>query len=166
MEIVLIRHAVAFDHDPLQWPDDHDRPLTPEGARRFGQVAKGLARVVGEVDALLSSPWARAWRTAEIAARKARWPKPVPYEWLEGDRSAAEVLENLGEYGGLGRIALIGHEPQLRGLAAYLLLGDDQVGAFALKKGGAALIEFDQAPRAGGGRLDWLLTQKHLRRLK
>ncbi|MEK7214016.1 MAG: CHAD domain-containing protein, partial [Chloroflexota bacterium] len=29
MELYVIRHAIAFDRDPAQWPDDRLRPLTP-----------------------------------------------------------------------------------------------------------------------------------------
>ena len=31
MRIYLIRHAAAFDRDRKRWPDDGQRPLTPEG---------------------------------------------------------------------------------------------------------------------------------------
>jgi len=34
MDLYLVRHAVAFDYDASQWPDDSQRPLTPEGQKR------------------------------------------------------------------------------------------------------------------------------------
>ena len=66
MKIYLVRHAAAFERDPDRWPDDSERPLAPEGEEEFRLAARGLARVVPRVDAILSSPYRRAWRTAEI----------------------------------------------------------------------------------------------------
>ncbi|HEV7666153.1 MAG TPA: histidine phosphatase family protein, partial [Chloroflexota bacterium] len=63
MDLFLVRHGVAFDPDPAQWPDDTQRPLTPEGEKRFLASARGLGRLVPAVDVVLSSPWPRAWRT-------------------------------------------------------------------------------------------------------
>ena len=51
---------------------DDDRPLTPQGERKFRAAAKGLARVVDRPDLLLSSPLPRAKATADIAARAFR----------------------------------------------------------------------------------------------
>ncbi len=77
MDLYLVRHGIAYDPDPAQWPDDKDRPLTPEGEKRFRQVARGLRELVPSVSVVLSSPWARAWRTAELLEKEAHWPAPV-----------------------------------------------------------------------------------------
>src|SRR5213079_2536476 len=66
MDICLIRHAIAAQRDPEQWPDDRDRPLTPKGEQRFRKTARGLAGVVPRMDVVFSSPLERAWRTAAI----------------------------------------------------------------------------------------------------
>ncbi|HEY7678606.1 MAG TPA: hypothetical protein VIG69_16145 [Candidatus Methylomirabilis sp.] len=41
MDLYLVRHAFAGKRDPARWPDDTQRPITPEGARRFRQAARG-----------------------------------------------------------------------------------------------------------------------------
>ena len=41
MDLYLVRHAIAFNPDPTQWPDDSQRPLTPEGQKRFKRAARG-----------------------------------------------------------------------------------------------------------------------------
>ena len=86
-----MRHAIAFERDASRWPDDRDRPLTPEGEEKFRRAARGLRRVAGRVDLVLSSPIVRAWRTAEILAEEAGWPDPLAFDALEPERTPAEV---------------------------------------------------------------------------
>ncbi len=42
MDLYLVRHAIAFDRDPVTWHQDAERPLTPQGIDRFRQAARGL----------------------------------------------------------------------------------------------------------------------------
>lgn len=53
-------HASAFEADAETWPDDGERPLTPDGAKRFLRAARGLRELVPAVDTVLSSPLTRA----------------------------------------------------------------------------------------------------------
>ena len=76
MDLYLVRHAIAFDFDTSQWPDDSQRPLTPEGQKRFSRAARAW-RARPSVDLVLSSPWVRAWQTAELLESEAGWPRPV-----------------------------------------------------------------------------------------
>src|SRR5215212_9836596 len=48
MDLYLVRHGVAFDPDPARWPDDTQRPLTPEGEKRVLKAARGLGRLVAD----------------------------------------------------------------------------------------------------------------------
>ena len=92
MELLLVRHAVAEARDPRRWPDDRDRPLTQQGEARMRRAARGLGRVVPDVDLLFSSPLARAWQTAEILHDEIGWPEPAPLSQLEPDRSPAQTV--------------------------------------------------------------------------
>ena len=77
LDLYVVRHAVAYERDAERWPDDARRPLTPKGEQRFQEAVKGLTSVAApEVEVVLSSPFARAWRTAEILA-EAGWAAPV-----------------------------------------------------------------------------------------
>jgi phosphohistidine phosphatase len=163
MELYLVRHAVAFDPDDTQWPDDRDRPLTPEGEKRFRRAARGLAVLVPSVDVVLSSRFARAWRTAELLEKEAGWPKPVACEPLEGGRAPAEVLQVLRDQPSSAAIALVGHEPSMHELASYLLTADTGQAQLIFRKGGVARLELSEALRPGSAHLDWLLTPKLLR---
>ena len=71
----------------------------------------------------------------------------------------------LETYEGVGSIALVGHRPGMHELAAYLLTGEAGGADMKIKKGGVVCIEFQDAPRAGAGKLRWLFTPKVLRTL-
>ena len=165
MDLYLVRHGVAFDFDPAQWPDDSKRPLTPEGQKRFARSARGLKALVPSVELVLSSPWVRAWQTAELLESEAGWPKPMPCEALESGRAPAEVLQALQPYTGFNVIVLVGHEPSLHELASYLLTADTNHAQIEMRKGGVARLEIGDGLRPGAGRLQWLLPPKVLRGL-
>ncbi|MGH3147188.1 MAG: SixA phosphatase family protein, partial [Rubrobacter sp.] len=141
------------------------RPLTPGGEEDFRGAAFGLGRVAPEVDVLLGSPHARAWRTAEILAEQAGWPAPEEFPALEPEIPPQKVLLALETHAGAGSVALVGHRPGLHELAVYLLTGDAGGADMKIKKGGVVCIEFQDVPRPGAGKLRWLFTPKVLRGL-
>jgi phosphohistidine phosphatase len=163
--LYLVRHGVAHVRDPERWPDDSQRPLTPEGEEDFRGAARGLGRVVPRVDTLVSSPYERAWRTAQLLAEQTGWPAPKEFPALEPDIPPRKVLLALDAYVGAGSVALVGHRPGLHELAAYLLTGDAGGADMKIKKGGVVCVEFRDAPRAGAGKLRWLFTPRVLRTL-
>lgn len=164
MDLYLIRHGVAEDPDPVQWPDDKGRPLTADGEKRFRRAARGLKELVPSVSVVLSSSWKRAWQTAEILEKEARWPAPVACEALESGHSPAEALQALQPFTGSTAVALVGHEPNMSELAGYLLTGESGQVQIEFRKGGVAFLELgDGVPRPGAARLVWLLTPKVLR---
>ncbi len=120
MDLYVVRHAVAHKRDKTRWPDDAKRPLTPEGEERFRRAARGILRLVPEVGAVLSSPFARRWRMAEMLER-AGWPAPVRCEELEPDCPPHKALDVLGCHGDLDSAAIVGHRPSLHELVSYLL---------------------------------------------
>lgn len=157
-----MRHGVAFSRDASRWPDDDERPLTPEGEKEFREVARGLGRVVPQVDALLGSPLVRAWQTAEILTGFAGWPDPKAFPALAPEVPPSELTQALQVYAQSEAVAVVGHRPGLHELAAYLLTGDVEGMEIRIKKGGALRITFDDAPGPGEGSLRWLLTPKTL----
>jgi phosphohistidine phosphatase len=165
MDLYLVRHAVAFDFDPAQWPDDSQRPLTPEGQKRFRRAARGLRELAPSVDLVLSSPWVRAWQTAEILESVAWWPKPVACDALGAGHAPAQVLQALQPSGSYSAIALVGHEPDLHALVSYLLTADASHAQVEMKKGGVACLEVGEGLRPGAALLHWLLPPKVLRAL-
>jgi phosphohistidine phosphatase len=164
LDLYLVRHAIAFDFDTSQWPDDSQRPLTPEGQKRFSRAARGLRGLVPSVELVLSSPWVRAWQTAELLESEAGWPRAVACEALSSGRGPADVLQALQPFTTCSAIALVGHEPILHELASYLLTADTDA-QIEMRKGSVARLEVGEGLRPGAGRLHWLLPPKVLRAL-
>ena len=159
MELLIVRHASAEVRDPEKWPDDRERPLTTEGAGRFNRIARHLALLLPEVDAVWSSPLRRAWQTAEILEKKGGWPAPQELRALEPGIATVEVTELLGRETA-GRLVLVGHEPTLSELITHLTAGPGDRAILEMKKGGAALLSFPAEPKAGDGVLLWLLPPR------
>jgi phosphohistidine phosphatase len=152
--VYVVRHAIAEQRDAERWPDDAERPLTKKGEERFRQAARGLRQIAPAVDAVLSSPYVRAWRTAEILHEETGWPAPKRAKQLEAWRAPAEGLELVGKQ---GSVALVGHEPYLSRFVSLLLTGDDGKVEIDFKKCGVVLVE--------DGVLRWYATPKILRGL-
>jgi phosphohistidine phosphatase len=165
MHVYLVRHAIAFEPDPTTWPDDRERPLTPAGEKRFRRAARGLATLVKGVDVVLSSPLTRAWQTAQILQKNAGWPAPTRFEALEPGRNPAEVVDGFQPHAGATAIALVGHEPSLHELAAYLLSSDAHRTRLEMKKGAVACLELPAGLQAGEAELAWLVPPRILRGL-
>jgi len=153
--IYVVRHAIAEERDAERWPDDALRPLTAAGEARFRRAARGLRAMVPAVDVVLSSPYVRAWRTAEILCEDAGWPPPRRAELLEAWRSPSDGLDLLKENAGHASIALVGHEPYLSRFVSLLLTGDDSTVRTDLKKGGVVHVE--------DGVLRWYAPPRFLR---
>jgi len=166
VDLYVVRHAVAHKRDEDRWPDDAKRPLTPEGEERFRRAAGGILRLAPEVGLVLSSPFVRAWRTAEIL-EQAGWPTPVRCEELEPDYPPHKVLSVLARHEDLDSVAIVGHRPGLHELVSYLLTGDtigEECGArVQIKKGGVARLSVEGVTDPGAGSLEWVLTPKALR---
>ncbi|HEY2073490.1 MAG TPA: phosphoglycerate mutase family protein [Gaiellaceae bacterium] len=155
--VYVVRHAIAEERSEERWPDDALRPLTKEGEERFRQAARGLATLVPSVDVVLSSPYVRAWRTAEILHEEAGWPPPTRAELLEAWRAPKDGLDLLKESSSHAAVALVGHEPYLSRFVSLLLTGDDAAVRLELKKGGVVHVD--------DGVLRWHAPPKALRGL-
>jgi phosphohistidine phosphatase len=164
MDIYLVRHAIAGEADSGRWPDDALRPLTEEGIASFRSAARGLRRIVPEVEVLLSSPYTRAWETAVLLHEEAGWPAPERCEAIEAIRAPREALPVLEDLDG-SSAALVGHEPHLSQLASLLLCGEEDGLALELKKGGVVALGLAQGTGPGKAHLRWSATPKILRAL-
>jgi len=166
MELLILRHAVAFPRDAKRWPDDSERPLTAEGVKRARRAAAGLKRIAKRPALVLTSPFVRARDTAGIFAQAAQWPRAVECEALSPKGSPEGVLEALRRQGGKAAcVAVVGHQPHLGRLLALCLGAGARPEAFELKKSAVASVEFDGPPRAGQGVLVGLLQPRVLRKL-
>jgi phosphohistidine phosphatase len=165
MELLVVRHAIAEDREAYAATgrDDAQRPLTARGARKMRRAAKGLRELVPTIDVLVTSPLTRANETAEIIRRAYKLDGLETAPVLQPSGPLDDVVAWLSRFES-GVAAIVGHEPQLGRLVTCLLTGSDQ-SAVELKKGGACLIEFEERPGGGKGRLIWSLPPRTLRDL-
>ena len=156
MQLFLIRHAIAAPRSPAL--PDAERPLTRQGRERFTQAVAGMQRLDICLRQVHHSPWLRAVETAALLA-------PV----LNGDLLPTHALARPPETALLDAIdrapaALVGHEPWMSDLLAWLITGSPSAGAMlAFKKGGVAWL--DGPLRPGGMVLRAYLPPKVLRAL-
>lgn len=155
MQLLLIRHADAGDHDPARWPDDALRPLTAKGRKRHRRVAKRLRRRGLVPSLILASPWLRAWETAQLTADFAGGPAPVACRALAAPPDVEALAAAVGRAGLDAIPALVGHEPWLGELASLLLTGEPHRLAIAFPKSGVLGLTADSFS-AGGAALAFL----------
>lgn len=162
-ELYLVRHAIAAERGS-EWPDDTKRPLTERGVSRFKEAVKGLRRIDVAVDEVFTSPLVRTRQTAELLAGGLEGKPPVKVlDALAPGHTSASVMTSLAKVAKRRRIALVGHEPELGELAAYLI-GAGR--ALAFKKGGVCRIDVGSLTTRRAGALVWFLTPTVLRQLR
>jgi phosphohistidine phosphatase len=162
-ELYLVRHAIAADRG-AEWPDDTKRPLTERGVARFKEVVKGLHHLDIAIDEIFTSPLVRAKQTADLLAAGLEGKPPVKVlDALAPGHTSASVMSNLAKAAKRRRIALVGHEPELGELAAYLI-GAGR--ALPFKKGGICRIDVGSLTSRRAAALVWFVAPTMLRRLK
>jgi phosphohistidine phosphatase len=159
MRILLIRHADAGRRDPARWPDDSLRPLTDKGRRRHRRVARRLRRRGIIPTRLLSSPWLRAWESAEITALGTRGPVPEACDGLAESPDLTALSRTLGDHDEAAVVGFVGHEPWLSELASLLLTGDAAGLTIDFAKSGVMAI-LAPALQPGAGTLELLWRPK------
>jgi phosphohistidine phosphatase len=142
-ELYLIRHGLAGEHGSYKNDGDPcgngeaDRPLTPEGIRKTQQVAKRLVELGLQFEMILTSPYARAYQTAEIlqstglSQQLETSPNLLPEGDFEAWFSWFERWQSAGQKG----LAIVGHEPNLGQWAEFLIWGEVR-NRLKLKKAG------------------------------
>jgi phosphohistidine phosphatase len=155
MKLYFLRHGTA------DWPEwdparDHERPLTKDGVKKMKEQAKALAELDVQFDAVLSSPYTRAYQTADIVAGKLGLevktePRLAPGFNLD---KLAEIVASFEDDRAL---LLVGHEPGFSMVIAELI-GSGRV---QMKKGALARVDVNRDLQ---GELVWLLPPKILTR--
>jgi phosphohistidine phosphatase len=160
--LLLVRHAIAAERGAA-WPDDDERPLTARGIDRFRTAAIGIARLAASVDEVWSSPLRRARQTADLlAAALPRRPAVKTCDVLSPGFTASAVMTEMQQVATPARLALVGHEPGLGELAAYLLSAGEPL---PFRKGGACLMSIGSVAPPFDARLQWFLPPRVLRQV-
>jgi phosphohistidine phosphatase len=163
MDLYIFRHGIA--HELSRSGHDRDRELTSEGEQKTRDAGKALRKLGVEFDLVLSSPFARAWQTAEILVKELKCEDLLrKCEALaSGEPSAGVLAELKREARKSNSILLVGHEPDLSQLISILLSGSPRL-SIVMKKGGLCKLTCD-VPDAGAATLEWLLTPKLFERM-
>ena len=123
MDLILWRHAEAEPGEP-----DLGRRLTAKGIQQAERMAKWLDRHLPATTRILSSPADRTQQTALALKRKFR---VVPE--LAPGASVAAVLAAAGWPDSREPILIVGHQPTLGEVAAFLLTEDEA--SWSVRKG-------------------------------
>jgi phosphohistidine phosphatase len=141
MQLFVIRHAVAEAAAPGE--DDANRQLTDEGEKKLKKVVRGMRALDMSFARILTSPWARAMRTAELL-KPICDKAPIATELLT-QPPRSELLAQIAELG--EDVAVVGHEPWLGQLVAWLAFGDTRHGeAIVFQKAGVVWMEGSVIP--------------------
>jgi phosphohistidine phosphatase len=161
MIVYLLRHAIAVERGTAAYPND-DRPLTEDGKEKITKAAKGIARLVDNIDVIVTSPLLRAHDTAKIISRAlgAEQKLETCKELLPGS-SLKNLLSYLTKFKGLNSMMVVGHQPDLGYLASALLGSEETIVEF--KKGALCAIEVPTLSPRAKGKLIWHLQPKQLR---
>jgi phosphohistidine phosphatase len=125
MDLILWRHAEALEMRELA--DDLDRALTPKGERQAQRLATWLNRQLPASTRVLASPARRAQQTAAALDRKFKTlPALAPDGTVEG------LLHAVRWPDAREPVLVVGHQPVMGLVAAYLIAGEAQ--AWAVRK--------------------------------
>jgi phosphohistidine phosphatase len=159
LELFLIRHGEAAERGD-EYPDDTKRPLTSKGIAKLRKQVRALDALGVGFDQIVTSPLVRTKQTADVFAQGLKSKPPVTSSGaLAPGGTPAAVMQEVARHAGKGRVALVGHEPDIGDLAARLIGARRPI---AFKKGAICRIDFDELPPKGAGELKWFVTPKIL----
>lgn len=155
LELFLMRHADAIDGTG----NDFSRTLSERGRKQAEKMGDWLKEMKTEPVLFVTSPFPRAYETANIiAARLENGSTVQPDERLAPGMTTEEGSGLIHELGNNApRLALVGHAPDLGDLASYLI-GAKESG-IDMRKGAVANFECLRSG-FGGSVLKWLIDPK------
>jgi phosphohistidine phosphatase len=164
MNLYILRHGLAVEHGTPGYASDADRPLTPEGERETRQIASATRSMKLSLDLILTSPFVRARRTAQIVAdeHEAQASLRVSDELKPGGPFEKLVERINGVHPAPRNVMLVGHEPDLSELIALLLAGEPHALSVRVTKGGLCKLSIEILRCSRCAILKWLLTPNQM----
>ena len=157
MRLYILRHGIAEDAAAGQ--SDESRRLTDEGRGKTRRVMARARQAGVRPAVILTSPYPRAAATAQIAQEALSLAEaPIETERLAPYANVFELWEEIRGYPHVNELMVVGHNPLLGDLAAWLL--GARGGAAPMKKSALASIDIPCLSPAPRGTLIWLLTPK------
>ena len=157
MELYILRHGIAENGKP--GGSDADRALTTEGKKKLRDTLRVVQRAGVSPGLIISSPYIRAVETAAIAMDVLGYKETLLHTTaLIPSSDPKPVWEEIRVHKDVASLMLVGHEPLLSALAAYLL-GAPSV-YVDMKKGAIIRIDMDSFGPHPQGVLKWMLVPK------
>jgi phosphohistidine phosphatase len=162
MNLFLLRHGKAEPPSP-KWRPDSKRPLTREGEERMGEIARGIQALELSFDLILTSPYVRALRTAEIQAEVYGAKKLFETSNLVSEADPKNIVDEINEnFASVEQVVLVGHEPFMTRIISTLISGQGAAVAIDLKKAGLCKLSVQKLAFGKCACLNWLLTPRQL----
>ncbi len=167
LRVLFVRHAEAGLREEFKKTGrpDSSRPLTKKGEKDFKKVARVIQKLWPDIGLIASSPFRRTQQTAKILKTYLPKSRLLYLSELEPDSRAEELSSWLCRMGRVSTVALVGHEPELGHFLTYFLSGRRK-SVFDFKKGGFALIEFENFIEKGTAKLVCSLQPSHLKKIR
>ena len=161
MNLYILRHGLAVEYGTPGYKTDSERPLTPEGEKKTRKIAEGLLAMGVSPDKILTSPFVRARRTAEIVAEEFKVENRLEEcDYLASGGDHGKLIDYINEHCGEAQdIMLVGHEPDLSHLISVLVAGRAGLG-LTLKKGGLCKVVVESLRYGRCGSMEFLLTPR------
>jgi phosphohistidine phosphatase len=153
MVLYLVRHGRA--EEARTGLRDEARALTDRGRRELRET---LDRTRGVAPSrILTSPLRRARETADIVVDVFGCPEaPVPTRALVPDSTPEGVWAALADHGDVAELMLVGHQPLLGAVYAFLL-GSPTL-AVAVEPGSIGCIDLERLTGPPRAELCWLVS--------
>ena len=153
MLVYLVRHGRAEEARPgLR---DEDRALTERGRREWRETLARTRHVAPL--RILTSPLRRARETSAIAVEVVGCPEaPIPTPALVPDSTPERIWANLAGYDDAAELMLVGHQPLLGTVYAFLL-GSPAL-AVSVEPGSIGCIDLKRLTGPPRGELCWLVS--------
>jgi phosphohistidine phosphatase len=154
MKLHLLRHAEAEERAT----GDRSRRLTPKGEEQAAKVGGFCLRHGIEPEVILSSPVIRARQTADAVAARLTGAELIEAPWAACGMRTETFCGEIAAYKNFSSVMLVGHQPDL-GLLAAWLLGVEEGECLHVRK--ALLMGLEVSSWvAGGSRLEFFVPVK------
>lgn len=129
------------------------------------EMSKWLnSRLHKPIDSIYQSPLLRSQQTAEILTHHLKYNVLEELEGLDPKFQPEQLCRQLDQrlsQATWEQVIVVGHEPQLTMLLAFLMGQEErECNPYKLKKGGMACLEIDQRFMKQKAKLSWLVTPK------
>jgi len=165
MNLYFVRHGKAAERS-RKWHPDSTRPLTRDGEKKMFEAARGMKTLGISFDLILTSPYIRAFRTAEILGEVFDSKKLFESKNLVPEAEPEAIIDEINQnFATLKEIALVSHEPLMSRLISLLLSGKDNL-SIAMRKGGLCKMSVETLNSGPCASMEWLMTAKQLARMR